>query len=115
MAADGRFVVSWQSHASQDGNSWGIYAQRYNADGTAEGSEFQVNSTTGNQQTSPEVAMAANGDFCDHVAVVLTLTMATMTTGGSTGNDIPGTGLLLVARYRVFDEASSSSNTCCGY
>ncbi len=31
--ADGGFVVVWESEG-QDGSSWGIYGQRYNADGT---------------------------------------------------------------------------------
>ncbi|MCP3693851.1 MAG: hypothetical protein GY917_16735, partial [Planctomycetaceae bacterium] len=62
MAADGRFVITWQS-AHQDGSSWGIYAQRYNADGTPFGEEFRVNDHTGNQQEYPAVAMASNGDY----------------------------------------------------
>jgi len=77
MAADGRFVVTWQSHA-QDGSSWGIYAQRYNADGTTAGDEFRVNATTEDQQRSPEVAMAANGDFV--------VTWASLDAAGSESN-----------------------------
>ena len=42
--ADGGFVVTWQSDG-QDGSGYGIYGQRYMADGTAEGSEFLVNQT----------------------------------------------------------------------
>ncbi|HUQ72672.1 MAG TPA: cadherin domain-containing protein [Planctomycetaceae bacterium] len=62
MDADGDFAVTWTSN-NQDGSNSGIYAQRYNAAGVAQGSEFRVNTyTTGNQQHST-VAMDADGDF----------------------------------------------------
>ena len=61
MDADGDFVVTWQSR--QDGSGAGIYAQRYNAAGVAQGGEFRVNTTTANNQLSPAVAMDADGDF----------------------------------------------------
>jgi hypothetical protein len=59
---DGDFVVAWHSY-NQDGSGYGIYAQRYNAAGAAQGSEFRVNTYTTDQQTKPHVAMDANGDF----------------------------------------------------
>ncbi|MCC9608246.1 hypothetical protein LOC68_00945 [Blastopirellula sp. JC732] len=62
MGADGRFIISWSSNL-QDGSGYGIFAQRYVADGTPDGSEFLVNSTTANDQTSPTVAMGADGRF----------------------------------------------------
>ncbi|MCA9094468.1 MAG: hypothetical protein KDA68_13345, partial [Planctomycetaceae bacterium] len=62
MDDDGDFVVTWQSF-DQDAGSWGIYAQRFNAAGTPQGSEFPVNSTTTGAQEFPNVAMDANGDF----------------------------------------------------
>ncbi|MDP3856771.1 MAG: Calx-beta domain-containing protein, partial [Stagnimonas sp.] len=62
MDADSDFVVSWASN-SQDGSLYGIYAQRYNAAGTPQGSEFRVNTYTTNNQDSPAIAMAADGDF----------------------------------------------------
>ena len=62
MDADGDFVVTWQSDG-QDGNSFGIYAQRYNTAGVAQGSEFRVNTYTTNGQSRPSVAMDADGDF----------------------------------------------------
>ena len=43
--ADGGFVVTWTSDG-QDGSGYGIYGQRYAADGTAVGSEFRVNQIT---------------------------------------------------------------------
>jgi uncharacterized repeat protein (TIGR01451 family) len=62
LDADGDFVIAWQSQ-SQDGNSWGVYAQRYSADGTATSGEFQVNTETSSAQQAPSVAMDADGDF----------------------------------------------------
>jgi len=60
--ADGGFVVSWMS-LDQDGSGWGIYAQRYAADGLASGAEFQVNSTTASEQYSPSITALADGGF----------------------------------------------------
>jgi Ca2+-binding RTX toxin-like protein len=60
--ADGGFVVSWQSF-NQDGNGYGIYAQRYAADGTPLGNELRVNSTTFSEQSSPSIAALADGGF----------------------------------------------------
>ena len=66
MDADGDFVVAWHSGnfgSGQDGSLYGIYAQRYNAAGVAQGSEFQVNTHTTERQAFPSVAMDADGDF----------------------------------------------------
>ena len=62
MDYNGNFVIAWTSW-DQDGNQYGIYAQRYNASGVAQGSEFLVNSTTGNDQTRPNIAMSKEGNF----------------------------------------------------
>ncbi|MBL1199005.1 MAG: hypothetical protein FWK04_07950 [Nostoc sp. GBBB01] len=62
MDADGDFVISWQS-VGQDGSGSGIYAQRYNSAGVAQGGEFQVNTYTTDEQINPTVAMDANGNF----------------------------------------------------
>lgn len=59
--ADGDFVVAWQSYG-QDPNT-GVYAQRYNAAGAAQGPEFRVPTTTAANQTRPAVAMAPGGAF----------------------------------------------------
>src|SRR6185503_7283171 len=56
MHRDGNFVISWGSVA-QDGSGYGIYAQRYNALGVAQGGEFQVNTFTTNFQIDPSIAM----------------------------------------------------------
>jgi hypothetical protein len=62
MDATGSFVVAWES-MDQDGDGYGIYAQRYNSDATANGSEFLVPTTTSNDQRFPAVAMDNDGGF----------------------------------------------------
>jgi hypothetical protein len=62
MDADGDFVVTWEG-PYQDGDGNGIYAQRYNASGSPQGSEFRVNTYTSNNQNNPAVAMDTDGDF----------------------------------------------------
>jgi hypothetical protein len=58
----GNFVVSWDS-SSQEGAGYGIYAQRYNAAGAAQGGEFHVNTYTPGDQQFSHVALDGNGDF----------------------------------------------------
>ncbi|MDZ8082174.1 MAG: putative Ig domain-containing protein [Nostoc sp. DcaGUA01] len=62
MDNDGDFVISWASY-NQDGAYDGIYAQRYNSVGVAQGVEFKVNTSTDNSENNPTVAMDADGDF----------------------------------------------------
>ncbi|MEH1947971.1 MAG: hypothetical protein V7K77_13605, partial [Nostoc sp.] len=50
--AAGDFVISWQSNV-QDGSGYGIYAQRYNSAGVAQGNEFKVNTYTTDYQVNP--------------------------------------------------------------
>jgi hypothetical protein len=59
----GNFVIVWQSSGQDPGNRWSIFGQRYDADGNPLGGEFQVNSTTSNDQTAPDIAMDVNGNF----------------------------------------------------
>ncbi|WP_051312744.1 T9SS type A sorting domain-containing protein [Sporocytophaga myxococcoides] len=61
MDNDGDFVVAWQS--DQDGSSYGIYGQRFNANGVPQGAEFRANTITDNSQKSVSVAMDQDGDF----------------------------------------------------
>ncbi len=62
MDDDGDFVVTWSS-LWQDSSLYGVYARCYDASGTAQGSEFRVNTTTDNNQNFSAVAMDADGDF----------------------------------------------------
>ncbi|WP_428312500.1 hypothetical protein [Hydrocarboniphaga sp.] len=61
-AADGRFVVVWESD-SGNGDLNDIYAQLYSSAGVKVGGEFRVNSDTAERQTNAAVAMNASGDF----------------------------------------------------
>jgi hypothetical protein len=56
MAMDGmgNFVVTWSSH--QNGN-WDVYARMFNKNGTAQGGEFPVNTTTAGDQEYSYLAM----------------------------------------------------------
>jgi hypothetical protein len=89
----GDFVVTWSS-AGQDGGGAGIYAQRYAADGTAQGTEFRVNTTTALDQTDPSLAIhRLTGDF-----------VVTWTSAGQDGN---GTGIY-AQRYNASGLAQGS-------
>ena len=59
---DGGFVVTWSSFG-QDGSGYGIYGQRYAADGTAVGSEFRANTFTSNNQNYSSVTALNDGGF----------------------------------------------------
>ncbi|MBL8398028.1 MAG: DUF4347 domain-containing protein, partial [Candidatus Accumulibacter sp.] len=65
IAADsaGNYVVVWQSMGQDAAGNWGIYGQRYNAAGVAQGSEFLINQTATGSQSWASVAMAADGKF----------------------------------------------------
>ncbi|MCK6375928.1 MAG: hypothetical protein L6Q69_17775, partial [Zoogloea sp.] len=60
--ADGGYVIAWISD-SQDGSSWGVFAQRHNAAGEAVGPEFRVNTLVGGEQSYPQVAGLSDGGF----------------------------------------------------
>ena len=64
MDTDGDFVVAWDSDEQEGaGYGAGVYAQRYDGDGTPAGDEFHVNTYTTEEQERPSVAMDASGDF----------------------------------------------------
>jgi hypothetical protein len=60
--ADGNYVVVWNS-PDQDGNGFGVFARRYDADGNPLGNEFLVNETTAGDQSLPRIDMNASGRF----------------------------------------------------
>ncbi|WP_031237651.1 beta strand repeat-containing protein, partial [Asticcacaulis sp. AC460] len=57
----GGFVVVWTS--SDDGGGSGIYAQRFTASGTADGSTILINTTTSGEQVAASVSTLVNGSF----------------------------------------------------
>ncbi|HEY9698799.1 MAG TPA: cadherin domain-containing protein [Trichocoleus sp.] len=66
MADDGSFVVVWESDqgSSQgDASGWGIFAQRFDALGNAQGSIISINQYTTGDQRLPSVAMKSDGSF----------------------------------------------------
>jgi hypothetical protein len=62
MDSSGNFVIAWESNG-QDGNGYGIYAQRYDNIGNPVGFEFQVNTYNTTDQRYPSAAMDSNGNF----------------------------------------------------
>jgi hypothetical protein len=63
VGPDDSFVVVWDS-AAQDGDGYGVFARRFLAGGTADGTEFQVNDyTTGFQGYTNSVASDGQGNF----------------------------------------------------
>lgn len=57
----GDFLMTWTS-AGQDKSGMGIYAQRYNSAGVAQGAEFRVNTSTSGDQFDSSIAVDAGGD-----------------------------------------------------
>ncbi len=58
----GSTIVAWESE-NLDGDGFAIAAQQYDAMGSITVAEFQVNTTTTNDQRFPDVAVADNGKF----------------------------------------------------
>ena len=61
-AGPSRYIVAWESK-NEDGDNWGIYAQRLSATCTKQGQPFLVNTTTANVQSQPAVAADSQGNF----------------------------------------------------
>ncbi|MEM8547104.1 MAG: hypothetical protein AAGF46_02970, partial [Pseudomonadota bacterium] len=75
MDADGNFVVAWESYL-QDGDLFGVFAQRFTADGVPQGLEFPVNTYTARRQSLPSVSIDPEGGF-----------IVAWTSGGQDGDD----------------------------
>ncbi len=67
MSSTGNFVVVWESGpdsgTGQDGSGLGVFGQQFDAAGTPQGGEFQVNQFTTSYQARARVAMDASGGF----------------------------------------------------
>lgn len=59
---NGEFVVVWTTNG-QDGDRMGVYARKYDANGSYQGNEFKVNTSTTGDQWIPKVAITSNGGF----------------------------------------------------
>lgn len=62
MDADGDFLIVWSSY-HQDGDSGGIFGQRFDPNCQEVGGEFQLNTETVGNQTEPTIAMHESGSF----------------------------------------------------
>ena len=62
VAADGSFVVVWES-LTQDTSANGVFVRRFDAAGLPLDDEQQVNTETSGQQEDPDVAVLAGGGF----------------------------------------------------
>jgi hypothetical protein len=58
----GAFVIAWDS-SGQDGAANGVFAQRFDSSGAPLDAEFQVNTSTVNNQYDAALAIRADGDF----------------------------------------------------
>ncbi len=62
MDSRGDFTIVWSS-VDQDGSGRGVYAQSYDLNGNATGTETPANTTTLNSQSRPSIAMDSAGDY----------------------------------------------------
>ena len=60
---NGGFVAIWSDNENHDGSGWGVFGQRFEADGSRVGDEFLVNTTTNSRQYQPDVASLSDGGF----------------------------------------------------
>ena len=58
----GGFVATWYSNG-QDGSNYGVYGQVFDANANKLGNEFQVNTYTSGEQSSPSVVSLSGGGF----------------------------------------------------
>jgi len=59
---EGGWVAAWKSYG-QDGSFFGVYAQRFAADGTTVGDEFQVNTYSDGVQEEPDITTLSDGGW----------------------------------------------------
>ena len=94
MAPDGRFVVTWSSNL-QDGDAFGIFAQRFDASGAPQGPEFRVNAVTTGGQGRSAVAIDRSGNF------VVVWTSSDGSTAGISGQRFNAAGAAQGTQFRV--------------
>jgi hypothetical protein len=92
----GNFVVVWTSEG-QDGDSYGVFGQRYAASGAPLGPEFRVNTYTTSGQSYPAVAADASGNF----VVVWNSFLQDGSSWGVFGQRYAGSGAPLGPEFRV--------------
>jgi hypothetical protein len=110
MNPAGEFVVIW--HSPHDGREQGVFGQRFASDGSPAGTEFQVNTFTGNEGGGDQFAATAAIDMSGNFLVTWTNTC-----GGACGVASPSVfgqrfdaaGGLLGSEFRI-DQAQQGIN-----
>ena len=92
--ADGGFVVVW---TSLDGSGFGVYGQRYSSSGEIAGVEFQVNTTTADEQQFPSLTALADGGFL----VTWTSNGQDGASGGVYGRRYDSSGVATSGEFRI--------------
>jgi hypothetical protein len=103
MDAAGNFVVVWESNL-QDGSARGIYGQRFDASGVKQGGEFQINTTSADNQTGPSVAMDSAGNF----VVVWESNLQDGSGTGVYGRQYYANGTPVAGEFRINETTASS-------
>ena len=62
MDGDGKFVVVWDGKF-EDASYYGVFGRRFNADGSPQATEFQVNTYTPQNQRIPALGLGGDVDF----------------------------------------------------
>ncbi|MGA2061003.1 MAG: hypothetical protein ABSG67_11015, partial [Thermoguttaceae bacterium] len=113
LDAAGDFVVTWTSYGQDGGGNGagagvngqnGVYARRFNADGSAGGNDFLVNTFTTNNQQHSQVAMDAAGDF-----VIAWESFQDRPAVGSSLPDVPNSYGIYAQRYARASQIGVSS------
>ncbi len=94
MDLAGNFVIAWSGNGS--GDTAGVFAQRFNAAGVAQGAEFRVNTTTTNTQQQPSVALDSLGNF-----VIVWSGEGTGDTAGVFGQRYTAAGATIGGEFRI--------------
>ena len=100
---DGGFLITWQSLSSggtADGSAYGVFGQRYDAAAAPVGSEFQINTTTNDDQFDPDVAVLDNGN----VIVTWVDDAADLSSDGIFATIIAPDGTPVTSEFRVNDQ-----------
>jgi len=93
--ASGNFVIVWESDL-QDGNSYGVFGQRYASSGAPLGPEFRVNTNTTYPQSHAAVASDPSGNF-----VVTWQGLDVPASFGTLGQRFASSGAPLGSEFRV--------------
>ena len=101
MDSAGDFVIAFQGY---DSNSHGIFAERFNSSGAAQGSTFRVNTPQNDNQGAPSAAMDSAGNF-----VIAWLDGGTTQTAGVYAQRYNASGVAQGANTPISTVAGASS------